>query len=423
MPTRYYFRATQDNPNAGGLVYDLSETQGTDDSLGAQVNTDTDFVTTILWRSPDLGGADLEADVPISLNITAVQGSTAYRWRLNQVDSGGNVIGSSDWTAERTSTGVQTATLQAPNTEDYYQIEIEFQSRRTGGMPDNNSVTIAVSDADSYLDVEMEMPVVLVESEAEDTLVAPGSEADREVEAARSSEDDADAETQEADREVVLPRTGEPVVPPPQDDAQGTSTSLRAIEDAVPQVTAEGDRTVSAEREPGDQALVLDDDADRSVNASRAAEVSLGPVVDQAATLAVAARQAQDDAAALDEAERVVEAERVSVDDAPTSDEAQRAVEQARGLTENVGAPVDEAEPTLEAFRVAEDEVPAPTGEAAHGGLLTSRFGEVTLPPIEDVATLSASGSRLAEDAAPVQAEAARQGVFARRSPIPLVDV
>ena len=165
MPTRYFFRATQTEPTTGGDIYDLSETQGSDDPLGSQGNESNDFLTTVRWRL-FLDGIDIVGDIPTSLMATAIQGNTEYRWRVNRLDGNGDIAESSDWSAVHDSTGVQTETLTAPNSEPYEFLEIEFQSRRAGGKPDNNSVTIAVSDADSYIDAELSAGTTGVTAEA-----------------------------------------------------------------------------------------------------------------------------------------------------------------------------------------------------------------------------------------------------------------
>ena len=145
MTTRFYFRATTTEPttDANEAIYDLLDVIGDDDPLGTLPN-ENDWETTARWRN-HLDGADIIGDVPTSLNITAIQGDTEYRWRINRLDGAGNIAASSDWSPILSATGVQTHTFTAPNAEPYDFIEIEFQSQRAGGMPDNNSVTVAVS--------------------------------------------------------------------------------------------------------------------------------------------------------------------------------------------------------------------------------------------------------------------------------------
>lgn len=150
---RYFLRATQTEPTTGGDVHDLSTEQGTDPPLATPGNENA-WLTVVRWRI-HLDGTNLGGQVPTSLNITAVRGNTEYRWRVNRLDANADVAASSDWSAIFSGTGVQTATLDAPSTNPYGFLEIEFQVQRAGGMPDDNQVQVAVSDEDSYIDAEM----------------------------------------------------------------------------------------------------------------------------------------------------------------------------------------------------------------------------------------------------------------------------
>jgi len=153
---RFYFRATQTEPTTGGAIYDLSPTQGSDGQLGTLPNAENSFLTTARWRR-SLGGMEITAIVPTSLNITGMNGNNVYRWRINRLNASGAILGSSDWSTERSSTGVQTQTFTPP-TGVYELIEIEFQSARSGGMPSNQSVNIGVSDINSWIEAEIEEP-------------------------------------------------------------------------------------------------------------------------------------------------------------------------------------------------------------------------------------------------------------------------
>ena len=155
MPERFFFRGTQTEPTTGGAIYDLSTTIGSDGAISTVENTDTTFVTTSRWRV-SLGGVDIFPSVPTSLNITGMVGNNLFRWRINRLDSSGNIQASSDWSAEFNTTGIHTATLTAPNAEPYAMLEVEFQTARDGGMPSGNSVSVGVSDTDSYIDVDID---------------------------------------------------------------------------------------------------------------------------------------------------------------------------------------------------------------------------------------------------------------------------
>ena len=152
---RWFFRSTQNHPTTGGAIYDLMLDMGEDVSLGSQGNEESDFLTTIQWRAP-MEGANIIGTIPTSLEIINVTGTTEYRWRVNRLDAAGAIQAFSEWSTEQTGTGVKTQTLSAPNGDAYDFIEIEFQSRRSGGMPVNNSVTIEVSDPNSFIDVEVQ---------------------------------------------------------------------------------------------------------------------------------------------------------------------------------------------------------------------------------------------------------------------------
>ena len=151
MSTILYLRSSTNEVGAGGSIRDLSETQGSDGTATSDANTDGSFITTARWRKTI--NTEINATAPTSLNITGIQGSTEYRWRINRLNSSGGLVASSSWSATGTSTGVVTRTItDAPSGVEYAMIEIEFQSRRDGGMPSNNSVTIAVSDANSFIE-------------------------------------------------------------------------------------------------------------------------------------------------------------------------------------------------------------------------------------------------------------------------------
>ena len=149
MSSHLYFRGTQTEPTTGNGIYDLSPNIGSDPEIGSAENEDGDFLTTLQWRM-DLEGANVSGDYDTSLNIIGLNGSNIFRWRINNLDSGGNIVASSDWSPEFDSTGVHTAVLTPP-AGAYELIEIEFQSARDGGMPSGNSVSVAVSDADSFI--------------------------------------------------------------------------------------------------------------------------------------------------------------------------------------------------------------------------------------------------------------------------------
>ena len=154
MVTRLYKRGTTTEPGTSSHIRDLSFDMGDDPAISSSGNEDTDFQTTARWRM--VLDNEVTGNLPTSIHATDMAGNNQFRWRVNRLDSGGAILASSDWSGTQTSTGVHTHTFANPaDGQEWAMIELEFQSRRDGGMPSNNSVTLAVSDPDAYVDAEL----------------------------------------------------------------------------------------------------------------------------------------------------------------------------------------------------------------------------------------------------------------------------
>ena len=159
MPTRLFLRSTTTEPgtNSDSLIYDLSETQGSDGSVSNGAGNTTTWTEIFRWRKQV--GADVSGtSFPVSVNITSVTSSTEQRYRIQRVNSGGAVQASSAYSSVFTGTGAKTATLTLDTTWASGDIlQLSMEERRSGGHGDT-TCTVNVSNTSSYVDATMTEP-------------------------------------------------------------------------------------------------------------------------------------------------------------------------------------------------------------------------------------------------------------------------
>jgi hypothetical protein len=157
---KYFLRNTQTNAGTGGIGYDLSTTQGTSTTLTTATIASDVFAERFFWQVT-VNGTPTATTFPTSLSISALNGSVIYRWRVQRVDSGNNIIASSAYSATGTTTGTQTATLTLSQTwASGDRFRLSFEIARVTGAHGNVSVTLNVNNANSFVDIDKTVDLV-----------------------------------------------------------------------------------------------------------------------------------------------------------------------------------------------------------------------------------------------------------------------
>lgn len=158
VAVRHYLRDTATNEGTGGIVFDLSLTQGTPATTTAQTNLDT-FVEQAAWQRTV--GADVDGtSYPWSLDVPSISGVLEFRMRIQRVNSSNVVQASSSYSSLFTTAGTKTGTFTL--TDGFVagdRIRFVLESRRTSGHG-NVSANISVNDADCYVDVPITVPPI-----------------------------------------------------------------------------------------------------------------------------------------------------------------------------------------------------------------------------------------------------------------------
>lgn len=153
--TRLYLRNTQAGGGTGGIVYDLSATQGTGATLVSSAISSTSFTEVFRWQYT-LGSDVPDTVIPTSVDVSAVSASTLqYRWKVERLNSSNNEIASSAYSTAYNTTGINTENLSLSTawaTGDRVAISLELRRVSGGG---SRTVTINVNDADSFIDPDL----------------------------------------------------------------------------------------------------------------------------------------------------------------------------------------------------------------------------------------------------------------------------
>lgn len=153
--SRNHLENSQTEPGTGGIVFDLDETQGTPTTMGSGSTSSVSFVEMLRWHR--VVGVDVgSALFPTQVECTAVSSSQLrYRWRVQRYDSSGVLQASSDYSAEHNTTGIKTGTLVMDTTwSEGDRLALSLELRKAGGGG-NRSITVAVNDADSWVDFDV----------------------------------------------------------------------------------------------------------------------------------------------------------------------------------------------------------------------------------------------------------------------------
>jgi hypothetical protein len=176
--SRNFLRTTQTEPGTGGIVRDLSETQGTPTTLGSG-SVSGGFVEVLRWHR--VVGTTVGSDsISTQVDVSAVSASTLeYRWRVQRYNSSGVLQASSSYSAGHNTVGIKTSTFVLSTTwaaDDRLALSLELRKASGGG---SRNITLNVNDADAWLEFEVaEIPAIsggLAVTEAADTLAASGT--------------------------------------------------------------------------------------------------------------------------------------------------------------------------------------------------------------------------------------------------------
>jgi hypothetical protein len=156
--SRNFLRTTQTEPGTGGIVRDLSETQGTPTTLGSGSTSSGSFTKMLEWVRT-VGTAVGSATISTQFQVTAVSAATlAYKWQVHRYNSAGVLQADSDFSAEHNTTGIKVATLTLSTTwsaGDRLGYSLWLRKAGGGGSRD---ITVAVNDADSWAEFEVTPP-------------------------------------------------------------------------------------------------------------------------------------------------------------------------------------------------------------------------------------------------------------------------
>jgi hypothetical protein len=151
--SRNYLRSTQDEPGAGGTVFDLSETQGTATTIGSGSISSGSFTKVLeFWRTVD---ATVEASLAINTSIamSAVSASTLqYQWIVHRYNSAGVLQESSTPSAAHNTVGVKTQTMMlAGPFAAGDKLALSMWLRKAGGGG-SRSFTLSINHAFSFVE-------------------------------------------------------------------------------------------------------------------------------------------------------------------------------------------------------------------------------------------------------------------------------
>jgi hypothetical protein len=178
--SRNFLRTTQDEPGAGGIVRDLSETQGTPTTLNSGSTSSGGFTKMLEWVRT-VGATVGSATISTQLQVTDVSAATlSYKWQVHRYNSAGVLQADSDFSGEHNTTGIKVATLTLSTTwsaGDWLGFSLWLRKAGGGG---SRSITVAVNDADSWAEFEVAevSPAIVTAAIPLTVTVAPAVAAD-----------------------------------------------------------------------------------------------------------------------------------------------------------------------------------------------------------------------------------------------------
>jgi hypothetical protein len=181
--SRNFLRNTQDEPGAGGTVFDLSEDPGTATTLGSGSTSSGGYTKMLEWVRT-VGTAVGSATIATQLQVTAVSAATlAYKWQVHRYNSAGVLQADSDFSGEHNTVGIKVATLTLGTTwsaGDRLGYSLWLRKASGGG---SRNITIAVNDPDSWAEFEVAVipPATVTASIPLAVAVAPAVAADHAV--------------------------------------------------------------------------------------------------------------------------------------------------------------------------------------------------------------------------------------------------
>jgi hypothetical protein len=181
--SRNFLRNTQDEPGAGGTVFDLSEDPGTATTLGSGSTSSGGYTKMLEWVRT-VGTAVGSATISTQLQVTAVSAATlAYKWQVHRYNSAGVLQADSDFSGEHNTVGIKVATLTLATTwsaGDRLGYSLWLRKASGGG---SRNITIAVNDPDSWAEYEVAVipPAIVTASIPLAVAVAPAVAADHAV--------------------------------------------------------------------------------------------------------------------------------------------------------------------------------------------------------------------------------------------------
>lgn len=147
---KYYLRNTQSGGGAGGSVYDLSDTQGSNATLSATIASNT-FAEVLRFQFT-LGSDLPEPGVPWSVSINAISANSEARWRIQRLNSSNTVQESSSYSSAENTTGTKTGSITfnaSWASGDRVAISVEYRRTSGGG---NRTLTLNVNNANSFIE-------------------------------------------------------------------------------------------------------------------------------------------------------------------------------------------------------------------------------------------------------------------------------
>jgi hypothetical protein len=151
--SRNYLRSTQDEPGAGGIIRDLSETPGTPTTVGSGAISSGGFTKVLeFWR---VVGATVDASVAIdtSISMSAVSASTLqYQWIVHRYNSADVLQESSTASSAHNTVGVKTQTmaLAGPFVAGD-KLALSLWLRKAGGGG-SRTFTLDINNANSWVE-------------------------------------------------------------------------------------------------------------------------------------------------------------------------------------------------------------------------------------------------------------------------------
>jgi hypothetical protein len=150
---RHFLRDTQTNAGTGGIVYDLSSTQGTPTTLSTTLNSAT-YTEVAAWQIT-VDDTVNTTSFPTSISISSLTGTLGMRWRIQRVNSSNVVQASSSYSSIFSATGTHTDTLTLSTTwttDD--RLRLSFEIARTGGHGTVDA-DVDVNNTNSYVDIDI----------------------------------------------------------------------------------------------------------------------------------------------------------------------------------------------------------------------------------------------------------------------------